>query len=595
VSTVNNQNNSILNYLQLLLKPKFWGKYCKKVGLIQTHTSWVFLTGKYAYKIKKPVFFGFLDYTALSSREHFCQEEFRINQLLAPDIYYEVIPIVKQGKKICLTPRAGKSEVLDYAIKMNELPQETIMTNCLLAGKVNYSVVGEIARIIANFHNESISKPSLHKYGSPEIIKYNWDENFAQTEPFIGITISKKLFNEIQSNVETFFKESERFFEKRIHDQKVKQCHGDLHSRNIFIVDSPRSSSMSAKSSDKKLKLSQGVVENRYGVRVYPVRNFTTAMRSGSETTLRINVSNNKKAATPGISNRVYIFDCLEFNPRFAVSDVASEIAFFVMDLEFYKHKELADFFINRYLHYTGDWELLQVLDFYKCYRAYVRGKVTGFNLNDRGMSKSDKQDAKIAAKEYFTLANKYAKNLHAKPKLIMVMGLPGVGKTYLAQRLAECVHAYHLCTDIIRKEITNTPIEMHRFEGYGKGIYTSEASQRTYDEMYRRTESFLAQGKTAIIDATFSWEKSRNIARAIAEKHHVPLYIINCTCPEKVVLARMKKREKEFSLSDATPEVYFRMKGYFEKVKNNKNYLEINTNQPIKKSLAKITRTFKI
>ena len=558
MSTVNNQNNSILNYLQLLLKPKFWGKYCKKVSLIQTHTSWVFLTGKYAYKIKKPVFFGFLDYTALSSREHFCQEEFRINQLLAPDIYYEVIPIVKQGKKICLTPRAGKSEVLDYAIKMNELPQETIMTNCLLAGKVNYSVVGEIARIIANFHNESISKPSLHKYGSPEIIKYNWDENFAQTEPFIGITISKKLFNEIQSNVETFFKESERFFEKRIHDQKIKQCHGDLHSRNIFIVDSPRSSSMSAKSSDKKLKLSQGVVENRCGI-------------------------------------KVYIFDCLEFNPRFAVSDVASEIAFFVMDLEFYKHKELADFFINRYLHYTGDWELLRVLDFYKCYRAYVRGKVTGFNLNDRGMSKSDKQDAKIAAKEYFALADKYAKNLHAKPKLIMVMGLPGVGKTYLAQHLADRIGGYHLCTDIIRKEITNTPIEMHRFEGYGKGIYTSEASQQTYDKMYRRTENFLAQGKTCIIDATFSWEKSRNVARAIAEKYHVPLYIINCTCPEKVVLARMKKREQEFSLSDATPEVYFRMKGYFEKVKNNKNYLEINTNQPIKKSLAKITRTFKI
>jgi aminoglycoside phosphotransferase family enzyme/predicted kinase len=529
LSTVNNQNNSILNYLQLLLKPKFWGKYCKKVNLIQTHTSWVFLTGKYAYKIKKPVFFGFLDYTTLSSREHFCQEEFRINQKLAPDIYYEVIPIVRQGKKITLKSRAGRYEVLDYAIKMRELPQETIMTNCLLANKVNYSNVGEIARIIANFHNESESKPSLNKYGSPEIIKYNWDENFAQTEPFIGITIGKKLFSKIKSNVERFFDESKDFFEKRIHDQKVKQCHGDLHSRNIFI------------------------------------------------------------------SDQVYIFDCLEFNPRFAVSDVASEIAFFVMDLEFYKHKELADFFINRYLYYTNDWELLRVLDFYKCYRAYVRGKVTSFNLNDRGMSKKEKEAAKVAAIKYFSLADDYAENLHAKPKLIMVMGLPGVGKTYLAQHLAGHIHGYHLCTDIIRKEITNTPIEMHRFEGYGKGIYTSEVSQKTYDEMYRRTENFLAQGKTAIIDATFSWEKSRNVARAIAEKYHVPLFIINCTCPEKVVLYRMHKRKSEFSLSDATPEIYYRMKGYFEKVKGNKNFIEINTAKPINQTLDKITRRFKI
>jgi hypothetical protein len=442
------------------------------------------------------------------------------------------------------------------------------MTNCLLAGKVNYSMVGEIARIIANFHNESNSKPSLYKYGSPEIIKYNWDENFAQTEPFIGITISKKLFSEIKSNAERFFEESKDLFEKRIHDQKVKQCHGDLHSRNIFITDKGLKGERPAKPG-RSPKIMGSHLSNQERPHWLPEN------RCGA---------------------RVYIFDCLEFNPRFAVSDVASEIAFFVMDLEFFKHKELADFFINRYLHYTNDWELLKVLDFYKCYRAYVRGKVTGFNLNDRGMSKNEKQQAKIAAKEYFALADKYAKNLHAKPKLIMVMGLPGVGKTYLAQHLADRIGGYHLCTDIIRKEITNTPIETHRFEGPGKGIYASEVSQRTYNEMYRRTENFLAQGKTAIIDATFSLEKSRNIARAIAEKHHVPLYIINCTCPEKVVLYRMHKRKSEFSLSDATPEIYYRMKGYFEKIKGNKNYLEVNTaRQPINRSLDKITRRFKI
>ncbi len=523
------QNNSILNYLQLLLKPKFWGKDVKKVNLIQTHTSWVFLTGKYAYKIKKPVFFGFLDYTTLSARQYFCQEEFRINQILAPDIYYEVIPIVKIGSKIKLSSKKNNYQVLDYAIKMRELPQETIMTNCLKANKINYSDVGEIARIIANFHNKSISKPDFHKYGGTEIVKYNWDENFAQTEPFIGITISKKSFSEIRQRVEDFMINYEAIFQKRIRDAKIKQCHGDLHSRNIFIAD------------------------------------------------------------------KVYIFDCLEFNPRFAVSDVASEIAFFVMDLEFYKHKELADFFIARYLYYTNDWELLKVLDFYKCYRAYVRGKVTGFNLNDRGMSKSDKDQAKIMAKEYFSLADKYAFSFTAKPKLIMVMGLPAVGKTYLAQHLAEHIHAYHICSDIIRKEITDTPVETHRFEGYGKGIYTKEVSAKTYDEMFRRAENYLGQGKTVIIDATFSWQSSRNLAKAIADKTHASFYIINCTCPEKIVMARMKKRSKEFSLSDATPEIYYRMKNNFEKVKSKKNYIVIDTSKPLNKNLDKITRTLKI
>lgn len=529
MSTVNNQHNSILAYLQLLLKPKFWGKDCKKVNLIQTHTSWVFLTGKYAYKVKKPVFFGFLDYTTLSAREHFCQEEFRINQILAPDIYFEVIPIVKQGQKIMLKPRAGKYQVLDYALKMRELPQEAIMTNCLKRNKINYSDVGEIARIIANFHNESKSKPEFHKYGSPDIIKYNWDENFAQTEPFIGITISEKIFSEIKEKVEKFSKDHEVLFRKRTSDQKVKQCHGDLHSRNIFIAD------------------------------------------------------------------KVYIFDCLEFNPRFAVSDVASEIAFFVMDLEFYRHKHLADFFVNRYLHYTNDWELLKVLDFYKCYRAYVRGKVTGFNLNDRGMSKADKEQAKALAKQYFALAYKYAENLSAKSKLIMVMGLPGVGKTFLAQRLAEHISAYHLCSDIIRKEITNTPVEMHRFEGYGKGIYTREVSGKTYEEMNARAENYLSQGKSCIIDATFTWEKSRNEAKEMAQKQDAQFFLINCTCPERTVMARMKKREKEFSLSDATPEIYYRIKSNSDKVKSKQNYIEVNTSKPIGKILGKITRALKV
>jgi hypothetical protein len=265
------------------------------------------------------------------------------------------------------------------------------------------------------------------------------------------------------------------------------------------------------------------------------------------------------------------------------------------MDLEFYKHKELADFFINQYLYYTNDWELLKVLDFYKCYRAYVRGKVTSFNLNDRGMSGKEKAKAKIMAQQYFDLADKYARSLFAKPKLIMVMGLPAVGKTYLAQHLADHINAYHLCSDIIRKEITNTPVEMHRFEGYGKGIYTSEVSKMTYEEMFKRAENYLNQGKTCIIDATFSWQSSRNVAKDIAEKTKASFYMINCVCPERVVLARMKKRSEEFSLSDATPEIYYKMKNNFDKVKSKKNYIVIDTSKALNKNLDKITRTLKI
>ncbi|MEO0091492.1 MAG: AAA family ATPase [candidate division WOR-3 bacterium] len=446
---------TVQSFISQLLKPQFWGDDVKEVKLIQTHTSWVFLTGKYAYKIKKPVFFGFLDYTSISAREYFCHEEFRINQRLAPEIYYEVIPVYRKDSFITIFPHKNESyEIIDYAIKMRELPQDAIMTNCLKNNQVTYSTIDEIAKIIARFHRESESNETLHKFGSLEIVKYNWDENFVQTEEFQDITISKKIFLRIQKSVEKFMSEHQKLFDHRIQDNKIKQCHGDLHSRNIFVAD------------------------------------------------------------------KVYIFDCLEFNPRFACSDVASEVAFFVMDLEFYNHKELADFFIARYLHYTNDWEMLKLLDFYKCYRAYVRGKVTSFNLKDPGISKQDKKQAQTSAQAYFELAYKYAQNFFNQPKLIMIMGLPGVGKTYLAQHLSKEIQSYHLCTDIIRKEITNTPIEMHRFEGYGKGIYTFEVSKQTYEEMYHRTTNYLRQRKSCIVDATFSLQKSRDKVKAIAKKN---------------------------------------------------------------------------
>ncbi|MCX8015057.1 MAG: hypothetical protein N2748_03475, partial [candidate division WOR-3 bacterium] len=234
MKTFSSENNSILNYLQLLLKPSFWGKDCHKVNLIQTHTSWVFLTGKYAYKIKKPVFFGFLDYTTLSARKHFCEEEFRINQILAPDIYYQVIPIIKKGNQIILSKRYNvnrgknthRTQILDYAIKMKELPQETIMTNRLLKHQVNYSTLDQIAQIIARFHKSSKFKTEYQKYGNLETIKYNWDENFAQTEPFIGITIKKQTYTKIKSAVEQFYLTHQELFQKRILDHKIKQCHG---------------------------------------------------------------------------------------------------------------------------------------------------------------------------------------------------------------------------------------------------------------------------------------------------------------------------------------------------------------------------------
>ena len=505
---------------RMLLHPEAYDEPVEQVRMIQTHTSWVFLNGTHAYKVKKPVFFGFLDYKSLEARKFFCEEELRLNERLSPDIYLGIMPVTESVGMIRI---GGSGTVIDYCLQMKELPQEAIMTRKLEQHEVTFPMIDEIARIVAGFHERAATDADIRKFGGMETVKFNWDENFAQTEEFRGRTIPATSFNAIRKAVEGFMSERGPLFRKRIRQHRIRECHGDLHSRNIFIAD------------------------------------------------------------------RVLIFDCIEFNRRFSCCDVASEIAFFVMDLEYHGEKDLANYFVERYLALTGDWTLLQVLDFYKCYRAYVRGKVTSFNLNDSGLNAREKSAAAAIARKYFRLAQEYARSLDRQPALIVMAGLPGVGKTHLATRLAQRLNCFHLRSDIIRKELTEVPVGEHRFTGVNQGIYTSNVSARTYEEMMGRARKYLAAGMTVIVDATFSFARSRDEARTMAAAADAGFLVVECVCPVKVALARINRRKKGFSFSDATEEVYWRIRRNFDPVKKARFAVKADTTKPLRQSLTKI------
>ncbi len=505
-----------------MLDPTAFGAGTKQVKMIQTHTSWVFLTGEHAYKVKKPVNFGFLDYTTLSARKFFCEEEFRLNRVLSPDIYLAVLPVVEGRRRLHV---GGSGRVVDWCLKMKELPQSWIMTEQLKAGRVTFQHIDGIARSIADFHKRAERGREVAQYGSTEIVKLNWDENFSQTMEFRGRTIGYKAFAEIKAAVERFIVEHRPLFRYRREAGFVRRCHGDLHSKNIFVNDG------------------------------------------------------------------VHIFDCIEFNPRFSCSDVASEIAFMVMDLEYAGRPDLAGYFVERYLVYSRDPGLLRLLNFYKCYRAYVRGKVTSFNLNDPGMSEKDKAQARLIARRYFELSRRYAARLFARPKLLVMMGLPGTGKSFVARRLAERLDAFHLMSDSIRKQLLGISLTARRFEGYGKGIYQGNIGKKTYDEMMRRARVFVSAGHNTIMDATFLHPDSRRRARALARKAGVPLLFVFADCPEKTVVSRLGRRTMEGSFSDATIAVYREMKRRFKPPRPGRNLVHINTREPLSKSLARIER----
>jgi aminoglycoside phosphotransferase family enzyme len=330
--------------VEALMKPEAYEEDPGHIELVQTHISFVFLTDKFAYKVKKAVNLGFLDFTTLKKRRFFCEKELKLNKRLCKDMYLEVVPINKSK----IIKIKGEGKTVEYAVKMKLIPQEKMLSSLLENNKVDNKLISKIAEIIADFHAKAETNKKISEFGSLATIETNWKENYDQTEEFIGKTIPPKDFELIRDKINDFMKRNATVFEKRIAKGKVRDCHGDIHSGNIFVT------------------------------------------------------------------NGIYIFDAIEFNERFRYSDVASDIAFLAMDLDFKKRADLSDTLVKRYTERSGDQELTRLLPFYKCYRAYVRGKVVSFKLKDPNISSQEKSAAAEEAKAYFKLASTYAKTLYS-------------------------------------------------------------------------------------------------------------------------------------------------------------------------------------
>ena len=327
--------------VEALLKPEAYPHNPQKIELVQTQMSFLFLTGDYVYKVKKPVDLGYLDYTTLEKRQFFCHQELELNRRLCPDVYLEVVPVVRSEGQIHI---GGEGETIEYAVKMKQLPRERMMDGLLLLGQVTEEMVVNVAEKVAAFHDKARTGSDISIYGKLEAIMTNTEENFTQTEKYIDVSIPSSRYQHIKAYTDKFVKSNKSLFERRVKNGRIKDCHGDLHAAHICF------------------------------------------------------------------SNGIHIYDCIEFNDRFRYGDVASEIAFLAMDLDRYQRADLSQAFVNAYVRLSRDKEILQLLNFYKCYRAYVRGKVESFKFDDPYISEEEKTRVLDAARKYFELAESYLK-----------------------------------------------------------------------------------------------------------------------------------------------------------------------------------------
>lgn len=334
-------DETLPEYINALLQPEIYPHGAANVELIQTHISFVTLAGDYVYKWKKPVDFGFLDFSTIEKRELYCNRELKLNRRLCPDVYLDVITINRKGDGYELN---GEGEVVEFGIKMCRMDESGMMSRKIEKGQVTAGDLDRIVDALVPFYESAAGDSEIQQYGKVDAVGVNVIENFDQTEGFIDENVlPRDLFEQVKHYAVEFMKQEE-VFQKRIDDSKIRDCHGDLYSANICF--------------DKE---------------------------------------------------NTYIFDCIEFNERFRYGDVCADIGFLAMDLDFHDLDSLSEHLVKSYVQKSGDEGIWQVLDFYKCYRAYVRAKIGLFTANDPAVDEETSLKILQDTKKYFQLAKRYA------------------------------------------------------------------------------------------------------------------------------------------------------------------------------------------
>ena len=220
--------------VQRLLEPGFYPHPVRGLRLVETHISWVFLTGDYAYKVKKPLDLGFLDFSTLEKRAHCCREELRLNRRLAPSLYLDVVALTGTPEAPVL---GGPGEPVEYAVKMRQFDEAGLLDRLIAGGELPPERIDRIARIAADFHARAERAPAESDFGTPERAHHPVAENFVQTLALVsGPDVVVRLQGLQAASEEAYRRLAPRMAARR-RDGFVRECHGDMHLGNMALVD----------------------------------------------------------------------------------------------------------------------------------------------------------------------------------------------------------------------------------------------------------------------------------------------------------------------------------------------------------------------
>jgi hypothetical protein len=478
--------------LTALAQPACYAHHPKQVEVIQTHISVVFLADNEVYKMKKPVKFSFLDYSTPELRRHYCQEEVRLNRRLAPSVYLGVVPVLHVD---------GAYHVRD-ALSLHEA---TVVEHLVRMRRL--PVERKLDTLLAEGR---VAKEGIHALAT-RLVHFHHTASAHEAAQYGAPEV---VWQALHDN----FQETEAFIGDTLTTQQYDRI--QRFSREFF----------DGRQELFRQRVTQGRVREGHG-------------------DLRCD-------HVYFLDEGVTIVDCIEFSARLRTCDVASELAFLCMDLELQGTPSLAAELARTYAAQAQDDQLMELLPFYQCYRAYVRGKVESFKSREAEVPPEARLQAREEARRAFRLATRYTRSA-LSPSLLVVCGRVGTGKSTVARLLSEHTGFPVLNSDVVRKRLAGLSPTARASAAYKDGIYTPEFTERTYAKLAAQVELELRDGHGVIVDATFKQPERRRAFLELGTRLGVPTVFVECRAPLAEVERRLRERERMGdSVSDATWEL---------------------------------------
>ena len=469
---------------------------------LETHISWVLLAGPQAFKFKKPLNLGFLDFSTLAQRKAACVEELRINRRTAPGLYQAVVALLGPAEAPRLVPLAEVQPgdgVLEYGVQMQRFGAGQLLAEQLATGTLQAWHLDSLAARVAELHASAVPARPGTPWGSAALVHQQALDSFTA---LAALPLPAADRQTLQALADWTQREGERLstlMSERKAAGQVRECHGDLHLGNLVMLpEGPQ------------------------------------------------------------------LFDAIEFSEALRFIDPVADVAFLCMDLEAQGRPDLGWHFLNAWLEHSGDHAGLALLPWYLVYRALVRAMVAGLRWAQAAVNGADVQAQGASSlrelQSYLALADRLRR---PRPRwLWLAQGVSGAGKSHHSAPLVAARGVVRLRADVERKRLfglapTEASTRTGETNAVAGGIYSADAHARTQAALLARARQVLEAGFAVLVDATFLARAQRAPFLALARQLRVPCRILAFHAPETVLRERVQRRLRQGGdASEATLDV---------------------------------------